>query len=598
MPPVTGAISRALVEGIIKENRVVMFSKTFCPFCNKVKDRLKSKFIPYHAVELNLGTETEMNNYQDLLKEMTGQRSVPNVFINGKHIGGCDDTLKLDDEGNLLPLVNAKATEAHNYDYDLVVIGGGSGGLAASKEAAKLGKKVAVLDFVKPSPAGTQWGLGGTCVNVGCIPKKLMHQSALLGEAIHDAKKYGWNVEPEKISHSWEKMQMAVGDYIGSINWGYKVELRDNNVKYLNSYGEIKDRHTVVCTNKRGKTEELTTQNILVATGERPRLPDIPGIEHAISSDDLFWLPECPGKTLVVGASYVALECAGFLKGLGLDVDICVRSIFLRGFDQQCADIVGNHLEKEAGCKMIRPATPTSIEKLENGMLKVTMTMKDGTTVVDEYKTVLMAIGRDPCTSGIGLENVKVELAESGKVIVNDGEETNIENVFAIGDILKDRLELTPVAIQAGRLLARRMYAGAVEKMSYNTVATTVFTPLEYSACGLSEEKAIEKYGLDNIEVYHRKFWPLEWTVPGKDANLCYMKAITIRHEPNEPVIGLHYVGPNAGEVMQGFSAAMKSGLTKTILDGTVGIHPVNAEWFTDLSITKRSGAELKNSGC
>jgi len=142
-----------------------------------------------------------------------------------------------------------------------------------------------------------------------------MHQSALLGEAIHDAKKYGWNVEPEKISHSWEKMQMAVGDYIGSINWGYKVELRDNNVKYLNSYGEIKDRHTVVCTNKRGKTEELTTQNILVATGERPRLPDIPGIEHAISSDDLFWLPECPGKTLVVGASYVALECAGFLKG-------------------------------------------------------------------------------------------------------------------------------------------------------------------------------------------------------------------------------------------------------------------------------------------
>merc|ERR1719422_2941930 len=237
----------------------MVFSKTTCPFCTKIKQLFDSLKFKYEVLELDQISDGA--EIQAALAEKSGQRTVPNVYINGEHVGGCDDTLKLHSENKLLSMVQKGD---HNYDYDIIVMGGGSGGLAASKEAARLGKKVAVCDFVVPSPAGTTWGLGGTCVNVGCIPKKLMHQSALLGEAIHDAKKYGWDVEPEKISHSWEKLQMAVGDYIGSINWGYKVELRDNNVKYLNSYGEIKDNHAVVCTNKRGKTEELTTKNILV----------------------------------------------------------------------------------------------------------------------------------------------------------------------------------------------------------------------------------------------------------------------------------------------------------------------------------------------
>jgi len=601
MPPVS-PISRALVEGVIREHRVVIFSKTWCPFCAKVKDVFKSKYIDYHRVELDKHPQGEL--YQSLLKEITGQSSVPNVFINGKHIGGCDDTVGLNDEGKLLPLVNPNANVPHEFEYDLVVIGGGSGGLAASKEAAALGKKVAVLDFVKPTESGTTWGLGGTCVNVGCIPKKLMHHAAQLGESIKDAEKFGWKVKEENVSHDWDAMVGAVQDYIGSLNWGYKVELRDKNVKYLNGYGVIKDKNTIECTNKRGKVDTIKTANILLAMGERPRFVDIPGIKHCISSDDLFSLPAPPGKTLVIGASYVALECAGFLKGLGIDTSIMVRSIFLRGFDQQCADFVGNYIEKEVGCTMIRPATPVSITELPAGSkhkfsVVMNVTTEDGVQQrTEEYDTVMMAIGRDPCTSGIGLEELNVEMAKSGKVIVNEREETNIENVYAVGDILNDRLELTPVAIQAGRLLARRLFGGSSELMDYNTVATTVFTPLEYSACGYSEDNAIKKFGADNIEVYHRKFWPLEWTVAGKDPNLCYMKAITMRHEQNEPIIGLHYVGPNAGEVMQGFSAAMKSGLTKKILDGTVGIHPVNAEWFTGLEITKRSGAELTNSGC
>lgn len=603
MPPIS-PVTRALVEGVIREHRVVVFSKTWCPFCAKVKDVFRSKFIDYHRVELDKHPQGEI--YQGILKDITGQSSVPNVFINGKHIGGCDDTVGLNDEGKLLPLVNPKASIPHDFEYDLVVIGGGSGGLAASKEAAALGKKVAVLDFVKPTPSGTTWGLGGTCVNVGCIPKKLMHHAANLGEAIHDAEKYGWELKSEdkslanNVTHNWDNMVMAVQDYIGSLNWGYKVELRDKNVKYLNSYGVIKDKNTVECTNRRGKVETIKTANILLAMGERPRYLDIPGIEHCISSDDLFSLPAPPGKTLVVGASYVALECAGFLKGLGIDTSIMVRSIFLRGFDQQCADFVGNYIEKEVGCRIIRPANPVSITKLDSGKLSVVfkITGEMAEEVTEEFDTVMMAIGRDPCTSGIGLEAMNIEMAKSGKVIVNDREETNIDGIYAVGDILKDRLELTPVAIQAGRLLARRLFGGSTELMDYNTVATTVFTPLEYSACGYSEDKAIEKFGADNIDVYHRKFWPLEWTVAGKDANLCYMKAIVMRHEQDEPVIGLHYVGPQAGEVMQGFSAAMKCGLTKKILDGTVGIHPVNAEWFTGLEVTKRSGVVLTNSGC
>jgi glutaredoxin len=237
MPPVS-PVTRAVIEGIVKQHRVVVFSKTWCPFCAKVKDLFKSKYINFFKVELDKDPQGEL--YQTILKEMTGQSSVPNVWINGNHVGGCDDTVALNEADKLVPMVNPKAAVEHEFDYDMVVIGGGSGGLAASKEAAALGKKVAVLDFVKPTPLGTTWGLGGTCVNVGCIPKKLMHQAALLGEAIKDSSKFGWEADQENVKHNWESMVQGVQDYIGGLNWNYKLELRDKNVKYLNSYGVIK----------------------------------------------------------------------------------------------------------------------------------------------------------------------------------------------------------------------------------------------------------------------------------------------------------------------------------------------------------------------
>ena len=519
---------------------------------------------------------------------------MPNVYINGDHIGGCDDTLKLHADNTLMAKIQAGS---HNFDYDIIVIGGGSGGLAASKEAAKLGKKVAVLDFVKPSPAGTTWGLGGTCVNVGCIPKKLMHQAALLGESVKDAKSFGWQVDKEQVSHDWPAMVTEVQNHIGGLNWGYRVALREASVEYLNEFATFVDKNTITAVNKKGKETTRTAAQFILATGGRPKYPDIPGAELGISSDDLFSLPHNPGKTLLVGASYIALECAGFLKGVGVDATVMVRSILLRGFDQQMAGKIGEFME-EHGVNFIRECVPTKIEKIEDGSpakLKVTAKYNDGTEFVDEFNTVIFAIGRDACTGNIGLDKVGVALnPKNGKVIHDAAECTNVDNIFAIGDVLDDKPELTPVAIQAGKYLARRLAGVSNLLTDYVNVCTTVFTPLEYGCCGLAEEDAIAQHGEENIEVYHQNFWPLEWTVAHRPENSCYLKLITLKTQNvsdsvlsyeialnnlnQEKVIGFHYLGPNAGEVTQGFGIALKLGATKADFDNLIGIHPTTAE--------------------
>ncbi|XP_006876287.1 PREDICTED: thioredoxin reductase 3 isoform X2 [Chrysochloris asiatica] len=458
-----------------------------------------------------------------------------------------------------------------------------------------------VLDFVIPSPHGTTWGLGGTCVNVGCIPKKLMHQAALLGQALHDSRKFGWEYN-QQVKHNWETMIEAIQNYIGSLNWGYRVSMRENAVAYINSYGEFVEHHKVKATNRKGQATYYTAAKFVIATGERPRYLGIQGDkEYCITSDDLFSLPYCPGKTLVVGASYVALECAGFLAGIGLDVSVMVRSILLRGFDQEMAEKVGSYME-EHGVKFLRKFVPVMIQQLESGSpgkLKVVAKSTDGPETIEGiYNTVLLAIGRDSCTRKIGLEKISVKINEkNGKIPVNDVEQTNVPYVYAIGDILEGKPELTPVAIQAGKLLARRLFGGRIEKCDYINVPTTIFTPLEYGCCGLSEEKAIDVYGKENLEVYHTLFWPLEWTVAERDNNTCYAKIICNRPD-NDRVVGFHILGPNAGEVTQGFAAAMKCGLTKQLLDDTIGIHPTCGEIFTSLEITKSSGLAITQKGC
>ncbi|XP_049830345.1 thioredoxin reductase 2, mitochondrial isoform X1 [Schistocerca gregaria] len=518
----------------------------------------------------------------------------------------------------------ATAVTPSNFEYDLVVIGGGSGGLACAKEAVQYGTKVAVLDYVTPSPRGSKWGLGGTCVNVGCIPKKLMHQAALLGEAVHDAKFYGWEVpELKDVKHNWEVLRNAVQDHIKSVNWVTRVQLREKErrdcfegsrerwkdpdrrkdhllrkIDYINARGYFINEHEINAVDKNGKERKISAAKFVIAVGGRPRYPDIPGaIEYGITSDDIFSLQNPPGKTLIVGAGYIGLECAGFLNGLGYDATVMVRSVVLRGFDQQMAGLVADEMA-ERGVKFLHKCVPLSVEKqADNRLLVRWKSVTDSTEDQDVYDTVLFAVGRRALTTELAVSAAGVKtLPESGKIAVCD-ECTNVPHIFAVGDVLHEKPELTPVAIHAGKLLAQRLFTDSTHTMDYENVATTVFTPLEYGTVGLSEEKALERFGADKIEVFHAFYKPTEFFIPQRNPARCYVKVVSLRESPQK-VLGMHFVGPHAGEVIQGFASAVKCGLTMDKLVTTVGIHPTTAEEFTRLYITKRSGLDPTPQAC
>jgi len=308
----------------------------------------------------------------------------------------------------------------------------------------------------------------------------------------------------------------------------------------------------------------------------------------------VFKLKTDPGATLVVGASYVALECAGFLAGIGRATTVMMRSIPLRGFDQQMANMVVDYMEAH-GTAFIRGAQPSKIEKLESGKLQVTFASSAGHESQQEFDTVLFAVGRKADTVALGVHDIGIDTDESGKVVIDAYDRTSVSNVYAIGDMVRGGLELTPVAIAAGRRLVERLYAEGTTLMTYNDVPTTVFTPLEYGAVGLSEEAATEKFG--NVEVYHSYFTPLEWTVPHLGENACYCKMI-VNADDNERVLGFHILCPNAGEITQGVAVAIQCKATKADFDRTIGIHPVIAEIMTDLHITKSSGQDPMKTGC
>eukprot|EP01116_Phalansterium_solitarium_P003994 TRINITY_DN14864_c0_g1_i1.p1 TRINITY_DN14864_c0_g1~~TRINITY_DN14864_c0_g1_i1.p1 ORF type:complete len:517 (-),score=185.79 TRINITY_DN14864_c0_g1_i1:326-1876(-) len=495
---------------------------------------------------------------------------------------------------------------ASQYDYDYIVIGGGSGGMASAKEAARLGAKVALFDYVKPSTQGTTWGLGGTCVNVGCVPKKLMHYSGLLGGNLEAARKYGWKL-PEHTEHDWEKLVETVQDHIGMLNFSYRKGVQKY---YINALAKFVDPHTITYVPK-GKKEAVTVTaaNILISVGGRPHVPEeVPGaVELAITSDDIFKLPHPPGKTLCVGGSYIALECAGFLNELGYDVTVNARSILLRGFDRQCAEKVGSVMA-ELGTKFLYGVSPTALRKLDDGKIEVTFGTGDKLTK-DVFDTVLFATGRYPDVKGLNLEASGVQTLPNGKIPVKD-EQTNVPHIYAIGDVIPTRQELTPVAIKTGEMLARRLFGGSKQVLDYHFVPTTVFTPIEYGTVGYSEEEAIAKYGAENIETYLSEFQELETAAAHKqkhpraitdpdDADLqpASLSKLVCLKTDDQRVIGFHFVGPNAGEVTQGFALALKLGARKADFDDMVGIHPTNAESFADLSITRSSGLDFRAAG-
>ncbi|KAL7676257.1 hypothetical protein ACOME3_002513 [Neoechinorhynchus agilis] len=631
------ALTRAseLVDQYVRENEIVVFSRSTCPYCREVKNLLTELKKKFKAVDMD-----EMEDGAAIKAEIirrTGQKTVPNVVVRGLHIGGCDSTKEAVENGKLDAILNRKLAPQDSlskasgdpdrqYDYDLVVIGGGSGGNACAKEAAKLGARVCILDFVKPTPMGISWGYGGTCVNVGCIPKKLFHQAALIGEYMKDGESFGWKLDHESIKNDYETLIDNINNHILSLNFNYRGQLRRAKIDYKNSYGEFKSPHVLRCMDKKGEVTEISSEKFVIAVGGRPRYPGIPGAkELGITSDDIFWLKRYPGKTVVIGASYVALECAGFLRELGCDVTVMIRSILLRGFDQEIANLIGAYMENEVGVEFLRTTIPTRIECTQqasaSGMnfdgtdkREVSVHYKnldtDETGCISEVNTVIFAIGRDPVLDGLKLENAgDVLIDPKTKKIVTINEKTSADHVYAIGDCIRDfsmpsndasgqlGLELTPVAIKAGILLAERLFSKSTKKMNYNAVPTTVFTPLEYGCIGLSEQEAKRRFGEGNIDVYHNNIFPFEWTVPHRSSDVCYIKLIVLKPD-DERVVGFHYFGPNAGEVTQGFALGIKLGARKSDFDELVGIHPTSAESFTKLTVTKASGAEIGSGGC
>jgi len=425
-----------------------------------------------------------------------------------------------------------------------------------------------------------------------------MHYAAILAEGRADQELSGWKPDMSE-THDWQKMVGSVQMHVKSLNWGYKSELMQMGIKYFNAYATFVDAHTIQVEDAKGKVETVTADKVVIATGGRPSYPGIPGDkEFGVTSDDFFSLKKAPGKTLVVGGSFVALECAGFLTALGYDATVMVRSILLRGFDQPCAERIGKHMAAH-GTKFIYTATPSKLEKPDPAGKIVVTYSKDGQEQTEEFDTVLFAVGRYAVTGTIGLEKAGLVAEKNGKFKVAADEQTNVPNIYAIGDVIYGQLELTPVAIKAGALLAKRLFAGGSELMDYVNVPATVFAPLEYGSCGLTEEEAKKIYGAENIATYHSEFKPLEWQLNKmrEASDACYVKVLVSKAD-GEKVVGFHILAPNAGEVTQGIGIAMKCGMTKKQLDSCVGIHPTTAEDCIGLRYTKEEFPDVSKSGC
>ena len=434
-----------------------------------------------------------------------------------------------------------------------------------------------------------------------------MHFASEMGNKIREAINYGWKLPlglgeaPEEdmfnnFPHNkrgeffdWTTLVQGVLNTRSGSNFVYKGELRKRKIDFYEALGRLVDSHTVELV---GRVERLTAKYILLAPGGRPNVPrDIPGAyEYAITSDDLFSLQQAPGKTLVVGGSYIALECAGFLSGLGFDVSVMVRSRILRSeaFDAEIASILRESMELHHHVKFLEPCIPVKIEKLENNQKRVTfLNATENKEYTQDFDTVMFATGRYADVQGLNLAAVGVQHTKEGKIIVNDEERTSVESIYAIGDVIENghNYELTPVAIQQGKYLAYRLFKPEEinKKVDYDFVPTTVFTPTEYGLVGYSEEKAKKVFGENNLVIYKKKFNILEHKI-AEIGEKGFVKLICVKNQ-NERVVGLHYLGPNAAEVTQGFALALKKGCTKEEFDDVIGIHPSNAEAFMYLEL-------------
>lgn len=446
-------------------------------------------------------------------------------------------------------------------EYDYIVIGGGSGGIASANRAAMHGAKVILFEGKE---------VGGTCVNVGCVPKKVMWYSAQVAETLHRyAGEYGFDVTINKFDFA--KLKANRQAYIDRIHGSYERGFDSNGVERVYEYARFVDPHKVEVAGER-----YTAPHILIATGGHALYPNIPGSEYGITSDGFFELDEVPKRTAVIGAGYIAVEVAGVLNALGSDTHLFVRKDRpLRTFDKDIVDVLVDEMAK-SGPTLHTHANATEVVK--NADDSLTISFDNGETITVDC--LIWAIGRAANTSGFGLEKTGVKLTEKGTIYSDEFENTSVPGIYALGDVT-GKLDLTPVAVKAGRQLSERLFNNKADaKLDYTDVATVVFSHPVIGSVGLTEEKAIAKYGAENIKVYKSSFTPM-YTALGDNRQPSTMKLVTLGED--EKIIGLHGIGYGVDEMIQGFSVAIKMGATKADFDNTVAIHPTGSEEFVTM---------------
>jgi glutathione reductase (NADPH) len=443
-----------------------------------------------------------------------------------------------------------------SYDYDFFVIGAGSGGVRASRMAASYGAKVAVAE---------ERYLGGTCVNVGCIPKKLLVYGAHFAEDFEDAKAYGWTIEEP--TFDWRTLIANKDKEIARLNGIYRNLLTNAGVTILESRARIAGPNEVEVDGKR-----ITAKYILVAVGGWPMVPDIPGKELGITSNEAFYLDKLPERVVVAGGGYIAVEFAGIFEGLGSKVTQLYRGpLFMRGFDDDVRKTLADEMKK----KGVELRFNADIARLDKGSNGIVATLTDGSKL--EADTVMFATGRVPNTPKLGLENAQVELAWNGAVVVDEYFRSSTPSIYALGDVTH-RLQLTPVAIAEAMVLTGNLFGGQNRVMDYADIPTAVFSQPPVGTVGLTEAQAREHCG--GVAVYRSTFKPLKHTLSGRDERTM-MKLIV--EKATDRVVGCHMVGADAGEILQGIAIAMKCGATKAQFDATIGIHPSAAEEFVTM---------------
>ncbi len=442
------------------------------------------------------------------------------------------------------------------FDYDLFTIGGGSGGVRASRMSAAFGARVAVAE--------ERW-FGGTCVNVGCIPKKLFSYAAHFAELFHDAAGYGWSV-PEP-SFDWPTLVRNKDREIARLNGVYENLLAKAGVKILRGRASLVDAHTVELDGKRH-----TARHVLVATGSRTVVPEIPGTELGITSDDAFFLERLPASALVIGGGYIALEFASIFHGLGVKTSVAYRGArLLRGFDAEIGERLAEELWRK-GIEVLLQADPAKLERSGDDLVA---SFRDGSTRRAEL--VMFATGRRPNTAGLGLEAAGVALAADGAVKVDAYARSSVASIHAIGDVT-NRVNLTPVATAEGMALAKTLFRHEPTPIDHDNVPTAVFSHPNVATVGLSEEDARARHGA--VDIYKASFRALMNTLSGNQERT-FMKLVV--DAASQRVLGAHMIGPDAGEIIQGIAIAVKLGATKAQFDATIGIHPTAAEEFVTM---------------